>query len=670
MFSKNSVLLFFILFGLNQFNGLKAQSLAHPTIWITQEERDDVLELISKYDWAKSMFDQLHTAVDEKLRIHQSDPNAILDSIPTIPANDSKTEFESSEDAYAHNKVLRSAAYSGMLYFLTQEEKYAQFSADILAFYIDVLSDRTPETTTICGNYFYDPRVAYDQFGLAYDFIYAYLNKSDTEVYHRNSNTRQPFDPDKAQKAIANMVGNALKEYGDDDIHGRLISNHPILTASGALYLILCVEDDVERERLFNVFWETGTKRQNSFTQTILPMFGEQGIWPESTSYSFMSKIPMLLNIVDRIKPELDITRENIHILNGSFLFSNLRYPDRKFARYGDSKRNSDGTENNYRYTIKIAERRGYDDLKQRTQVALKQYYDAQGGYAPKLSDSPFDNSSALHLFWGITLPDDEVGKINYKPTVIVKHAGVALQRNYVEKNNELFGLCGIIGGAHYVHSHCTGIAMELYGAEYVMGPNAGLPKTVKERRIPLHEDYFRLYAGNNTVIVNGTSHGIQPGSWKPKAYVWQNTTVNIASEPKHLEDPISKNFSFATQFLKDEVNHCDQERTLSTIRTSEETAYYFDLFRSKSLVENKFHDYIYHNIGDETTVSNSSSNVLNLTKTNRYNNDIGDPVHSPGWRYFENAQVTETTKDGVQIGFHIKYDNRFMHMFVPEGVE
>lgn len=672
MSQKALVLKLIIIFFISYISLCNAQSLKHPVIWVTNEERPQILENIKKYDWAKSIVNQLHQRVDGVLKIHFENPNIILNSIPAFAKNDREnSEQKAGPLAAGHNEVLALASEAGMLYYITQEEKYAQFAADILSFYIDHIAPLTPETTTICGYDFFDPRTTYGPFALTYDFIYTYLQKPNVTVYNKTKGRRVAFSHAKAQKAMSNIVGNVLQEYGNPDQHGKVISNHPILTASGALFGILCIENDKERQRLFDIFWETGTAHQNSFKNTILPMFGEQGVWPESTSYSFMPMITMVLNIVDRVYPEMDVTKDYQNIFEGNFLFDYLRYPNRKFVRYGDAKRNNDGTEDLYRYTLSIAERRGYTDLKQQAQIALRQAYNAKGGYKPKLDDGIFNNFQPLDLFWGLPIPDKIEGGINFdKPTVIVKHAGVALQRNYVEKDNEMYGLCGIIGGAHYVHSHVTGIAMELYGAGYVMGPNAGLPPTVKERQIPLHENYFRLYAGNNTVIVNGTSHGIQPGSWKGGAYVWQNTVTNVASEPKHLDDPVSENFSFATQFLKDEVNNCDQERTLSTIRTSEKTAYYFDVFRSKSLEENKFHDYIYHNIGDETILGNSKGQVLSLEETNRYKNDIGDPVQSPGWRYFENTQVTIPTKEAVNVKFHIQEDNRYMHLFVPEGIE
>ncbi|WP_158837374.1 hypothetical protein [Polaribacter sp. L3A8] len=670
MILKKIVLVTLVMVNLFVFKGLQAQSLKHPVIWVTEAERADLLEKIDKYDWAKSVVNQLHKRVDTKLKIHQSNPNIILSTIPDFAKHDREnTERKASPIAAGHNNVLTLASESGMLYFLTKDEKYAQFSADILAYYIDVIAPLTPETTTICGNEFFDPRTTYAPFAIAYDFIYNYLTKPNIKVYNKAKNTRVAFNNNKAQKAIANIVGNVMQEYGKPDEHGKIVSNHPILTAPGALFSIFCIDDDAERNRLFNVFWQKGTAHQNSFKNTILPMFGEQGIWPESLSYSFMPIITMVLNIVDRIHPEMNVTQDYQNIFEGNFLFDHLRHPNRKFVRFGDSKRNNDGTQDLYRYTLSIAERRGYSNLKKQAQIALSQAYTAQGGYKPRITNDIFNNFKPLELFWGLPIPAHTQGDINFnKPTVLVKHAGVALQRNYVEKNNELYGLSGIIGGAHYVHSHLTGISMELYGAGYIMAPNAGLPKSVSERKIPLHENYFRLYAGNNTVIINGTSHGLQPGSWKDGAYVWQNKTVNIASEPKHLENPISKNFSFATQFLNDDVNKATQQRTLSTIRTSDKTAYYLDVFRSKSLNENKFHDYIYHNIGDETIITNRKDDVLKVTPTNQYKNDIGDPVQSPGWRYFENTKVTKSTNKAVNIRFDINDDKRYMHMFVPKG--
>jgi hypothetical protein len=650
---------------------LSAQSLQHPVIWTNPSEKSEVLEKIQNYTWASSIMTKAKSAVDSKVNAHISNPLTILNTIPALAADDNLSESQASSANAGHAKVLNYASYAAMIYHVTEEEKYAQFAADILWYYIEELESRTPANTAMSGNHFYDPRSGYGQFAIAYDFMVNYLKNPATRVYQKSSGTKIVFDNVKSQKAVYNIAMNGLQEHaGSDNKYGKVVSNHPILTAPGVLYSILCVEDDTERERMFNVFWNVGTKHQNSFTKTILPMFGEQGIWPEALSYSFMQAVTQVLNVVDKIKPELDVMANNMHILDGNFMFDNLRMPNRRFVRYGDSKRDNDGTAQLYRFTLNLANRKGFTEYEQKAKAALRQGYDAEGGYNPPVPISTYGNYYAFEqLFWGIDIPQTIEGEIDFqKPTVIVKHAGVALQRNYVEQNNEDYGLCGIIGGAHYVHSHCTGITMELYGAGHIMAPNGGLAATLADRQLPEHRGYFWRHAGNNTMIVNGTTHGIQPGSWNSNSELWMDTTINVAAEPKHLEDPITPKFSFATQFLDDTVNEDQQRRTLSTIRTSETTGYYFDMFRSKSLGVNNFHDYIYHNIGDATNIMTMDGAAVAVSPTSRYQNDIGDLNKSPGWRFFENTNVTESTTEAIHVRFDVNATNTYMNMFAPSG--
>jgi hypothetical protein len=663
------VILLLILFKVLFVSG---QSLEHPVIWTTASEKPAILEKIDKYNWAKTILSQVKGLIDSKVNAHVSNPATFLNTISALATDDNLSEADAGPAIAAHSKILNHASYAALIYHISGEEKYAQFAADVLWYYIEELAPRTPETTAMSGNYFADPRTGYLHFGMAYDFMVNYLKKPETRLYHKSSGTKIPFDNVKAQKAVLNIAKNALGEFtGRDNRYGRVVSNHPILTAPGSLFTILCIEDDAERERMFTIFWDTGTKRQNSFTKTILPIFGDQGIWPEPVSYSFMPNVTMVLNIVEKLKPELSVLDEYKRILDGNFLFDNLRHPNRTFVRFGDSKRKSDQTATVYRYTHNIAARKGLTDYVQQAEVALRQGYNAVGGYTPNIKISTYGNVDAFEqLFWGADIPQTIQGEIDFeKPTVIVKHAGVALQRNYVEQNNEDYGLCGIIGGAHYVHSHVTGITMELYGANYIMAPGAGLPPTVADRKVPEHRGYFWRHAGNNTMIVNGTTHGIQPGSWNSNSELWMDTTINVAAEPKHLEDPISPKFSFATQFLDDTVNDDQQRRTLSTIRTSETTGYYFDMFRSKSLGENNFHDYIYHNIGDATNIMTMDGTTLAVSPTSRYQTDIGDLNKSPGWRFFENTNVTAPTNAAVYVRFDLNETNTYMNMFAPSGV-
>lgn len=646
----------------------------HPRIWITQKERLDILKKIETTPWAADLVSKMKSFIKADLNKYLKDKKSVIGAIRELEDDDDVQETASSALNSAHTKVLFKAEYAAILYFLYPEDEaaknYAQYASDIMMHYFFQLSTRTPDKTTVCGYEFYDARCSYAKLALIYDFVYSYLAKEGTKVYNHQLGADITYDDAVSQKAIKNIIGNIFQEYnGKPDSHGRTVSNHPILTAPGALYNIMCVHDSAEHDRLLNLFWEKGTWNQASFKNTILPMFGEQGIWPESVSYGFMPGVPLVLNILDKYKPEWKVLINSDNILQGNFLFDNLRYPDRSFVSFGDSHRYNDGTDELYWITLDIAKRLGKTDLQKKAETALKQRFDAIGPFAPGVTDSPFDIMSVLlPLFWCESLSGSQKGLIDFQtPTVNIKHAGVSLQRNYVENDNVRYGLCGYIGGGFYVHNQVAGISMELYGAGCVMAPSGGLPKTVAERNQSPHKDYFVRYAGNNTVIVNETSHGDLQPSWKSNWYTFQNTATNVACEPGHLEQPVNANFSFTTQKLEDNVNNCDQERTLAILRTSPTTGYYFDMFRSKSNTGKQIHDYVYHNISDRVVVTSQDGKNLTFSSTNKYINHDNRTM-SPGWKHFQNKMSTEAITDAVKARFELS--GVCMNMWMPGGEE
>ena len=274
-------------------------SVSHPFIWVTQEEHQTILDKIENYSWARSVVNVLYKRVDTKKAAYESNPAAQLSSIPAL--GDTKT---------THSSTLQLAAEAGMLYYITQDESYGKMAATIVNHYCKLLENLTPQTTYIEGGHgahdshdeaFYNARGCYNNLALAYDFAYNYMYGDNAEVYDLADGKFEKFDTSAGQKAMKNIVGNMLKEYGRADTHGSVVSNHPILTAPPCLFAILCIDDDTERERLFNVFWNSGTKEQPSFLHTILPMFNRygQGIWPESVSYGFMPNVPLVINLID-----------------------------------------------------------------------------------------------------------------------------------------------------------------------------------------------------------------------------------------------------------------------------------------------------------------------------------------------------------------------------------
>lgn len=633
-----------------------------PWIWVQYGDKAAILDNISNHAWAASLMSNLRSRVDATRNTHKADPSAYINSISAIPGSRS-----------AHVNALDLAVEAGILYFLCNNNEYAQLAADIVHHYAMALGVPDYKQVSVISNEdaFMESRIIFPRYAIAYDFIYNFVNSSSTTVYDKVTGTRVPFNHAKAQQTSKNFADLVLKT-------GGLRSNHSILEGGGALYNIMCITDSLTRESYFSRYWNGDTQHDAFNGYTLNEFSNDQGVWPESMSYGKGPHGTVLryMETIDRFKPELHVVENNLRVLDGAFVYDDFIYPNNfEIAAYGDSRRNRTETEALFRYVLRIAEQKQLTEFANKATLALQQRYQATG-YSPKIETVPLDWTEPLKLLWGVHFDLlENITDREYSTTTAMQHAGVVLQRNYNVANPETHGLVYYTGGAHYVHSHLSGLDMELYGAGYVMGGVAADMPSVADRASDINRHYYRIYAGHNTVIVNGTSQGRGQGSWKSDGILWQNTTMLQAAEPKPLEEPISSDFCFSAQFLDDKVNNCLQQRTNAIVRTSPTSGYYVDFFRSTSNAVNNFHDYVYHNIGDEMTLTDFEGTTLPVNSSgDRYQSFNvtynGAVVKFPGWHYFENVYTTDETINLVRASIKLNTSsNRYMHITLPGGV-
>lgn len=633
----------------------------HPTIWVNKNDKPRILENISKYTWASSLFSQLKSNVDSKKNLHKSNPSTLLNTIPARGGSRS-----------THTDIITLGVEAGLLYYLTDNEDYAQLAADILSDY--TLDMGTKKNGDICytNDEFMDSRISWPRLALIYDFVHPFLIKPGTTVFDNGTKTRKAYNFEMARTTfiiLANLVFDK----------GGLGSNHSVLEGNGALFPILCLEDEAERNAYKTKFWN-GTSHQDAFTWSLGNFTKAEGMWPETVTYGKGPQELMLqmMEVVDRNWPEYNVFDNNMRILDGAFVYENFKYPNNiSTMAYGDSRRQSLDTDELYRNVLATSTRKGFDDQVSKAYPIVKQFHTLAGGFKPKWEDQGLNYDMPLQLLWTVNIPDSvQAEKIVKNTTATVTHAGIIMQRNYNCTNDMQYGLMCYTGGAHYVHSHLSGLDMELYGSGFVMsGVGADMPNP-NDRGLDINRHYYRIYAGHNTVIVNGKSQGRDAGSWKSDGMLWQNTTLLEAAEPKALTDPISENFSFSSQFLDDKVNNCNQQRIMSVVRTSPTTGYYLDLFRSKSLATNNFNDYVYHNIGDKIELFDAEGNPLPLTtQASRYPSfDVTDAdknvVKFPGWHYFANIKTSSPETGMVRAKISLVSKYKYMHALMPQGFE
>ena len=652
---KLLIIVLYMLFTQNTM----AQSLSHPRIWVKDADKQIILNKIEQVSWAKNLYNQYVSGVSSLKSSHGSSPQTLINTMTGFPG--SRT---------THTNMLTTAYDAALLYWLTGDDDYGQIAADILHYYtteIPKISGNVNFYTGSGSTYLIDSRYAYTKPPMIYDFVYGFLKKPTTTVYDKDSGTQVPFNFANAETTFKKLADNVYSR-------GGLNNNHPVLEAPAALFNSLAIDDDATRETYFNKFMN-GASRQNGLTW-MMNECKESGIWPESTGYSLGPQriILELMEVVDKYKPALNVIENNLDIIKSSFLFENMRFPNgNEVMRFGDAHRTRLNTQAVMERVIVISNRKGYTEFKDKSEAILKAVYAENGGYNPSVSTQTLEWNNPLHLLYNIDLNLNNITPIKYDRSLSIEHAGIAMQRNINTSNEVESGLMGYTGGAHYVHSHLSGIDMEIYGVGAVLGTGGG-DEGAQNRSDEEFRNYHRIYAGHNTVIVNGTSRGGGQRSWKSDNQLFMNKTATAAAEPESLEDAISNDFSFSAQVLDDEVNNAKQQRVLSIIRTSDNTGYYFDLFRSKSLGTNDFHDYVYHNVGDGITMVDENDTPLTLSpKPNRYpsiesvyNNKS---VFFPGWHYFEDINTSNATNIGVKATIAMtKEGTRYMHVLMPGG--
>lgn len=630
-----------------------SQSLQHPHIWVDNSDRQRILDNIAQYNWAERQFNQYVTRQKSCKNSHKLDPSSLISILEAIPGNRTN-----------HRNHLNTAAEQALLYYLTGDEDYAQVAADVIHHYFKNISNQSPLTIK-----FFDPersdshhiqiRELYTRIGITYDFIHPFVSKAGITVYNLASDSRVAFDFSTAQKALEVMADNVLLVGGKN-------SNHPLLELAGGLYVTLCMDNDAKRSSYYNRFWKD-EPGQNSITWMINNFPEESDIWPEAMGYSKGVHDMMLRNlmVIDRYDPARNILDNNKRLLDGAFVFDDFKYPNGRIMAFGDSHRHESETDDILRYVHAIANQKGYTEYETRAAATLKAHYESSGGYNPTISTTRLNWDTPIELLWGVNIDESvDAANVVYASTGRIKHAGLVMQRNDVQTNNKEYGLMYYTGGATYVHAHASGIDFEIYGAGYVIGPEFGRETYGSD----IHEQYAVSPAGHNTVIVNGKGGR---GAKTNGGSTWQNIVdevLLVGSEPKPYTERISENFSFSSQYQDDSWNATQQLRTNAIVRTSDTSGYYVDVFRSKSKGSNEFHDYLFHGLGDDMTLS-SDGQALSLTPTPmRYQNDQGDDKKQPGWRWYSEAETSDLTSQSVSARFDLNKGGKYLHAVVPGG--
>ena len=659
-------------------NGI-AQERQRPFIWVTADEQNSILKKVENKAWAAEYYERLKIKVVQQLSEHQNDPEAFLRGMPldwkkeikgnipplTYTTTGKKGKHENLDNAsteemanfFKLSDYLQTAIDCGVLYYLTQEEPYAQCAADILHTAIHGIiqlepSDWKPRGGWLCpDDILRESRVIGEKYPIAYDFIALFL-KNGGRPYDLAKHTKVTFPFQKAQ--------DVFKTYAKQVVNrGMTNSNHPVLESNCLVYNALALDDLSERNTYLNYYLEKSTDRQDALAKVAKHYEKEGDIWPESSQYTndVADRSTKLMFLLTKYDPSLHLARKYPNIPWALQRLDYLVYPNHELVLWGDGHRRYKTPYDGYELAYQLGKLDSVPKLEQRFSQLL----------GSAMASGAYERKGLEALLWYTDDFEQKEHLIPLPRTDEQPHAGIFLQRNLSPNQNPEDGLMGFVGGAPMVHGHASGMNIELYGEGVVLGVDNGRGSYAKD----IHENYSRLFAAHNTVIVNGASQG--EGHW---VNLGMDTVRLEVMEPMPNQTAVAPNYSFSTTRFFDgggDKAKAEQKRTLALIRTSPTTGYYLDVFRSKSTLPNEFHDYLYHNLGESLHFLNEDL-VLKPEPQRYMANANGEwkrnrVFRNPGWHFFEDVLTSKSYAEELQVLFKAEQfqdKKRYMKMFMP----
>ena len=309
--------------------------------------------------------------------------------------------------------------------------------------------------------------------------------------------------------------------------------------------------------------------------------------WYESPGYSttVLSSICDFANMLDE-KAGIDLFKQRPVLTEAVKTSAEYLFPNRMIAGFGDTHPgylNTGGIDQ----VLKYATRHKNKNL-------ISEMNLLKNAVAPKAPISEIEAYTST-LF--------------YAPNVswIAMRSGMDKQHDLMASVNASLGN----------HQHANGISLELYGKGYVLGPDAGIGRTLYSGLDYL--EYYSQMPAHNTVVVDGVSsypvmmsqHAFKVVASYPEVSKEQPASKKLSEKKLSIQkdSELKDKITYATVSFIEPETQTLQQRTTAIVKTSAKGGYYIDVFRSKKKEGgDKTHDYFYHNLGQKMKVMDATS--------------------------------------------------------------
>ena len=223
---------------------------------------------------------------------------------------------------------------------------------------------------------------------------------------------------------------------------------------------------------------------------------------------------------------------------------------------------------------------------------------------------------SEMNLLKNAVAPQAPISEIEAYTSTLFYAPNVSwiAMRSGMDKQHDLMASVNASLGNH---QHSNGISLELYGKGYVLGPDAGIGRTLYSGLDYL--EYYSQMPAHNTVVVDGVSsypvmmsqHAFKVVASYPEVSKEQPASKKLSEKKLSIQkdSELKDKITYATVSFIEPETQAQQQRTTAIVKTSAKGGYYIDVFRSKKKEGgDKTHDYFYHNLGQEMKVMDAAS--------------------------------------------------------------
>ncbi|NND06492.1 MAG: hypothetical protein HKN87_08930 [Saprospiraceae bacterium] len=498
-----------------------------------------------------------------------------------------------------NREILRLGKDAAFLYWLEGDERFAKFSFDLFDTYMEGMFYREEPIDLLNGHI--QTLVGFTHFQVIhegtlrdvaelYDFLHSYL-----EAHYPNKIS-------KYDKTIKRWTDQVIKN-GVPQNNWNLHQANIILKAAMVLQDNEYYEDQKGREYYVDYILNVNSARQWSLGKFMEYGYDENnGVWNECPSYA-MGVTSSLTNFIwdfnntfnHNILPYTPVMRKAVKVLP-QYLF-----PNGQTVAFGDSYYGPLSTEA-VRDMILIAQKNGDEVLEEE----FTSMYCLFNRNRESTGDRKKLDANISSLFASKPLELDS----KYQPgnvedyitqTFYASNVSWHVQRMGTGSHGMMVSLNGSLGN----HQHSNGINMELFGKGFVQGADPGRGANYLQ---PIYLEYYSQFPAHNTVMVDGISSYTE---------MLSNHAFNLMTEyPKsEQKDGYYSNITYADVYFLEPETLSDQSRLVSIVMTSEVTGYYIDIFRSrKQRKADKFHDYYYHNLGQNMQIMDVYGKPMDLS--------------------------------------------------------